>query len=100
MDLKKNGLIRVGRGGVVGKRVMMAWNDPFPWEEIAHIGFGSWDAPIEVRNIRVEFAEQTEGEEELDDEEEEDDDDDENIEDLEAEGEDLALDLDNGGDEE
>ena len=51
-----HGLIQIGKGNVSGKNILLEWKDPFPWVGTRFIGVGTWDVPIEVRNIRLKNA--------------------------------------------
>ncbi len=46
-----DGMISLGSGDEIGKNIIMQWQDPYPWKTIKFIGIGSWDVPLEFRNI-------------------------------------------------
>lgn len=53
-----NGLIKMGIGKNINKKTILKWQDPYPnnWKGKQQLGFGSWNAPITVSNIKTSLV--------------------------------------------
>ena len=49
----KDGLVKFGRGKMVGQNIILEWQDPNPLRDIRKIGFSSWNTPIKFRNVAI-----------------------------------------------
>ncbi len=49
----KNGLVKFGRGKMVGQNEILQWQDPDPLHNIQKVGFSSWNTPIKFRNVAI-----------------------------------------------
>ena len=50
----ENGLVRIGKGNEIDRRVVLEWQDPDnPLEFISTIGLMCWNRPYEIRNLRI-----------------------------------------------
>ncbi len=49
----KDGVVSIGKGKLDPKNVLLKWKDPYPIERIRYVGVSSWNAKVDIRNVKV-----------------------------------------------
>lgn len=49
----KDGEISMGTGEMKPKNILLKWKDAYPIPRIRYVGFSSWNAKVDIRNVQV-----------------------------------------------